>query len=100
MYFENEIVTNIDTDAASGNLVLQSMQDCDALIDKCKAERLSDKLRGHRKTGSLHCVAELPLVLVETLKAQGLDILHDRAALKKVLNDPEFSAFRTSNGRV
>lgn len=94
-----EIVTRYETDL-DGNFMVQSFQDCDELIKRCAHERAQDTLRGHRKTGTFHCVAELPVVLVEKLKAQGIDIINDTFARHRVLNSREFAVFRCSNGRV
>ena len=54
----------------------------------------------HVQPPTFRQVAEFPVALVEILRAKGLDILNDPAAMKKVLNDPEFAAFRTTAGRV
>lgn len=92
--------TKAHADEAAGVLAVQDVQDCEALLQQCADERASDVLRGHRKTGAFHCVAEFPVVLVDKLRGMGLDIMNDRDALKKVLNDPEFAAFRTSMGKA
>lgn len=75
-------------------------QNCDDLLARCKAARIEDKLRGFRRPGVFRCVAELPLALVELLQEQGMDILRDKEALRRVLNDPAFKAFRTTEGKV
>lgn len=93
-----DVVTRVMTNGET--TFLQDMQDCDELIAKCAEERAQDVLRGHRKVEPFRCVMEVPVVLVEALKAQGLDIINDRDALKRVANDPAFAAFRTSAGRV
>ena len=89
-------------DPASGDMLLQDAQDCDAVLERCAAERAADALRGHRKSGfmGLRCIAELPVVLVDALREQGLDIMQDKEALRRVLNDPQWAAFRCSQGRV
>lgn len=94
--------TDIDTliTQEGDTTFIQSVQECSDVLESCKEERAQDMLRGHRKTDSFHCVAELPMVLVEALRAQGIDIMNDTDALKMVLNSPEFKAFRTSGGRV
>lgn len=93
-----DIVTKATVDG--DRVFMQDMQDCGDLLAKCAEERAQDVLRGHRKTETFRCVAELPLVLVQELKSRGMDILADKEALKRVLNDPAFAAFRTSVGRV
>lgn len=75
-------------------------QDCGGLIERCTAARNADTLRGHQKPRPFRLVAELPVALVEVLKSQGVDVLADKEALRNVLNDPAFRAFRTTEGRV
>lgn len=98
--WNGETGTRAHVDEADGILAIQEIQDCTDVLQKCADERASDVLRGHRKPGSFHCVAEFPLVLVDKLRGMGLDIMNDRDALKRVLNDPEFAAFRTSLGKT
>ena len=75
-------------------------QECQDVIDRCTLARNADKLRGHRKPETYRCVAEIPLALVSLLKAQGIDIMQDPAAMRRLLNDPAFKAFRTTEGKV
>lgn len=98
--WNGETGTKAHVDDAAGVLAVQSVQDCSEVIRRCAEERAEDKLRGHRKTGAFHCVAEIPAALVDALRGRGLDIMNDREALKKVLNDPSFAAFRASNGKA
>lgn len=83
-------------------MFIQDSQECADVLESCKQERATDVLRGFRKTGYMgqRCLAEFPLVLVDALKAQGMDIINDRDALRKVLNDPEFAGFRCSTGKI
>ncbi len=96
----SEVVTRIGTDAVNGAFYVQSVQDCTDLLGKCRDERAVDVLRNYRKAKAFRCLAELPAALVEDLKAQGMDICTDREALRRVLNDPAFAAFRCSTGRI
>ena len=93
-----EVVTNGQVDG--GTVFLRDEQCVDELLSKCADERAQDGLRGHRKTAPFRCIMELPMVLVESLKAQGMDIIADKAALRRVVNDPAFAAFRTSAGKL
>lgn len=96
------IVSTIDVqDTVKGiEATVSITQECQDVIDRCTLARNADKLRGHRKTGTYHCVAEIPMALITLLKSQGIDLLEDREAMKKFLNDPAFKAFRTSEGKV
>ncbi len=89
-------------DRATGTMFLQDVQDCGEVMRRCAAERAEDRLRRFRKTADMGqcCLAEIPLVLVDALKAQGLDILGNRDDLRRFLNDPQWAAFRCSTGRV
>ena len=75
-------------------------QDCGELARRCTAARNADSLQGHRKPRAFRLVAEIPVALAEVLKAQGIDIMNDKKALRQVLNDPAFRVFRTTTGRV
>ncbi len=96
------ILSRVDVENGAGGskIHLTVEQNCDDLISRCTAARSLDKLRGHRKTSAFRCVAELPVALVEVFRSQGVDLLTDDDALRKVLNDPAFRAFRTTEGRV
>lgn len=54
--------------------------------------------RDHQKHGDWTHVAQIPLVVVQELKKQG--ILHDQKAMKRWLNDPQNRFFRTRPGSV
>ena len=95
---DGEVETHVTVDGDT--TFIQDIQDCTNLIDRCRETKALDVLRGHRKAETFRLVAELPVVLVEALKAQGIDIMTDNDALKRVLNDPAFAAFRTTEGRV
>jgi hypothetical protein len=83
-----------------GNVITVS-QEVDAVIKHCQAQRaVNDRLRGFRKPKTYQQVAEIPLALVEVLKAQGIDVLNDPEAMRRVLNDSAFAAFRTCGGKV
>ncbi len=79
---------------------LEVFQDCGDLIERCAAARNADILRGYQKPRTFRLVAELPVALVEVLAVRGVDVIGDREARRKVLNDPAFRAFRTTNGKV
>lgn len=96
------VQTRAKLDPATGDMYVFDIQECSDVIRRCTAERLQDKLRGHRKIPFMghQCVAEIPVVLVDALKAKGMDVLNDKEALRRFLNDPEWRAFRCSEGRV
>lgn len=93
---EAQTIIKVDDDFT----YIQDVQECSDVIQDCAYDRSNDIFRNFRKTDTFHEVAEIPMVLVDALKGMGMDIMNDEEALRKVLNDPEFKAFRTSLGRV
>ena len=78
--------------------VITVSQEVDEILERCAAMRAEQPAFG--KPPTFRQVAEFPAALAPILAAQGLDIINDPEALRKVLNDPEFAAFRTTTGRV
>ena len=97
-----DVIRTMTTREIKGGMELSFgvIQDCDDLIRRCTAARNADTLRGHAKPRAFRLVAELPLALVEVLAARGIDILNNKKELRKLLNDPAFRAFRTTQGRL
>ena len=89
-------------DAATGDMFLQDVQECEEVMRRCAAERAADAMRGNRKTPYMgqRCLAEIPVVLVDKLRGMGMDIMNDKEALRRFLNDPQWAAFRCSSGKV
>jgi len=50
--------------------------------------------------GDWHHVAAIPNVVLDDYKKRGIDLLRDKPALRRFLNDKDNRAFRTRPGRV
>lgn len=74
-------------------------QDVDPIIEQCRRIRNEDAMRGFRKLPDQRLAMRIPEAVVNGLLAQGIDIFRDPAALRRVVNSPEFAAFRTTEGR-
>ena len=80
-------------------LVVERVQDVAAIIEANK-KAANDAPTGWAHS-DFHHVASIPFVLVEKLKnEQGIDLLHDDAALKRFLNDPDNAFLRTKRGKI
>jgi hypothetical protein len=78
--------------------VITVSQEAGEIMERCAALRAAQPAFSRPRV--FRQVAEYPVALVALLAAQGLDIVNDPEARKKVLNAPEFAAFRTTSGKV
>lgn len=75
-----------------GDLVIETVQDCQPILDYVKEERERPVGKEWRK------VACIPLIFYDEAVRKGC--LHDKAYWHKWLNDPDHAAFRVWNGRI
>lgn len=83
----------LTTEDGDGTAHLHGEQDVQPVIDHCKDFR--DHVKPHE---NFRKVAEIPVVLVNQLKAEG--IWGDAKAVLKWLDKPENKPFRTWEGRL
>jgi hypothetical protein len=83
----------VTTEDGDGTAHLHSQQDVQPVIDYCKEHQ--ERVKPHE---NFRHVAELPMVLVQKLIAEG--IWGDSKALLKWLDKPENKPFRTYAGRL
>lgn len=81
-----------------GQWYLKQTQDVQDIIELNKAQYNSVDERARFKSANFNCMARLPLVVLEDLRAKG--ILADGKAFKKWLDQPENRFFRTRPGRL
>lgn len=80
------------------SVVVERMQDCEAIIE---ANKEMETYAPRNWSKDLHLVAQIPLVIIEKYKNEkGIDLLRDREALRKFLNDPDNKFMRTKAGRI
>jgi hypothetical protein len=77
---------------------INTVQDLGPVIDTVTTLREAHAVIGHRKSGQMTPVAEIPMIVYEQAVREGWD--DDDAAWKRWLNDPGNSAFRITSGRV
>jgi len=80
-----------------GIVTMESKQDVDDIVADAKARfRCFDERTPWK--GEFHHVARIPMTLVTQMMREG--IWGDKDAMRKWLNDPDNSVFRTRPGRV
>lgn len=83
-----------------GKTVFQRTQDCDPIVDRCKA--LHNE--GHHGTSEMRHVASIPLVIVERYcNDNGItfpEFMNGQEHIKRLCNDPDLSYFRVAPGHV
>ena len=75
-----------------GDLIIETRQNCQAILDYVKEERERPVGKEWRK------VACIPLVFYDKAVKEGW--LHDKAKWHAWLNDPDHAHFRVWNGRI
>jgi hypothetical protein len=94
----NEVLTNFHYDELDDKLTIERVQDVEPYIERNK--RLANHAPANWR-GEFHHVASIPLVVIEKVKKEtGMDLLKDREAMKRFLNDPDNKYFRTKLGTV
>lgn len=83
---------------SEGNI--SRMQDVTEIVRMNQAQQLEDRFKGFRIAPTFRKVASIPVAVIDIAKAQGLDILNDRDAMRYFLNHPDNRAFRTTLERV
>jgi hypothetical protein len=78
--------------------VITVSQEAGEIMERCAALKAAQPAFSRPRV--FRQVAEYPVALAALLAAQGLDIINDPEAMRKVLNDPALSAFRTTAGKV
>lgn len=95
------ITERLHIDEATQTAAIEMVADIEPIIERNKA--LYHDTDGYSPSREWKHVASIPLVVVEIWrKRYGVDVLAKEHAplLKKLLNDPEWRAFRTSPGRL
>ena len=97
--FDHDPLTGITRwfqyDDSDKSFTIQTQQETEELIEQNKRES-NDASSGW--TGDWHKVASIPLSIFVRLQKEG--IVNDQEAMKKWLNDPSNSFFRTKHGTV
>ncbi len=92
------VATKFHYDEQADRLYVERIQDVEPILNRNKA------LRNEASTnwqGDFHHVASIPLVIIEKVKNEtGVDLLKDKAAMKRFLNDPDNKFLRTKPGRI
>ncbi len=86
-----------------GNVTIETRQDISALLEANK--RLRNEFDGYKDKGDqhFHLYASIPPVVIEMWRNQyGVDVYNPAHAdgVKKLLNDPDWRALRTTEGTV
>lgn len=80
---------------------ISRMQDVTEIVRLNRAlQTEADRFKGFRIAPTFRKVASIPVAVIDIAKAQGLDILNDKDAMRRFLNDPQNRAFRTTLERV
>lgn len=86
-------------DEMEDRLTIQTIQDVEPILEANKRQFDVDDKRYKHET--MNHVARIPMVLIEKVRReQGIDLMHDEAALKRFLNDPENKFLRTKPGKL
>jgi hypothetical protein len=92
------ILTKYHYDESNDRLFIERIQDTNQIVDINKKAANSAQTNWR---GDLHHVASIPLVLIEKYKNEfGIDLMNDKEALKRFLNDPDNKFLRTKPGKV
>jgi hypothetical protein len=92
------VLTRAHYEEDGDKLIVERVQDVEPILNDNK--RALNNASSSWK-GEFHHVASIPLVIIEKYKNEkGIDLLKDKAALKKFLNDPDNKFFRTKPGRI
>lgn len=75
-----------------GDLIIETVQDCQPIIDHVK------QMRDLPVGKEWRLVASVPMCFFDKWAKEGS--LHDRAKMHRWLNDPDNAAFRVWNGRI
>ncbi len=82
-----------DPTKADAGFTLNTVEDCEPIVESAKVLR-----EDHKPRGDLKHVARVPVTVVERALREGW--FHDQAAWNRWLNDPDNRAFRVWEGRV
>ena len=96
----SEITTRYKWDPAEEVLHIIQHQDVEPILDLNKKEYASHRRGERRKSETMNLVARIPVNVVDIYRQRGIDLLNDRKALRKFLNDPDNRYFRTRPGKV
>lgn len=97
----DSIVENMHFDNVDKKMIIEHKQDIEPILDHIKERR--ENGGGVSREGDLRYAGSLPEAVVrEWLKVRGLTMesLSDRDVVRRLLNDPDNSAFRIWGGRV
>ena len=83
-----------------GKMTVQRTQDCDPIAELCKAQQSS----GNVGTSEMKLAARIPFVMIEAYcnrnNLEFSEVMQNPVHMKRMVNDPDLSAFRVWKGRV
>ncbi len=95
---DEPIATRVHYEESGDKLIIERTQDVEPILDTNK--RIANDAPTNWK-GEFHHVASIPLILIEKYKNEkGIDLMKDKAAMKRFLNDPDNKFIRTKPGRI
>jgi hypothetical protein len=94
------IQTSAEIDA--GKLIIARSADVSPIIDDVK--QIKSVTDGKSKSGDMYHLGRIPAIVIEQyLNQHGVtyrDFLQDRTHINRILNDPDYAAFRVWEGQV
>jgi hypothetical protein len=89
-------------DQATEQTTIERVQNVNPILEACKERRLYDADNGFTPSRDFKHVACLPDVVVANLYKKGINIYHPDAweYVKSMLDGPDWSAWRTSKGKI
>ena len=83
-----------------GKMTVERTQDCDPIAELCKAQQAS----GQVGSSDMKLAARIPYVMVEAYcnrhNVEFSEVMQNPVHMKRMVNDPDLSAFRVWKGRV
>jgi hypothetical protein len=93
-----DIYVDVDADGGFVFSQVQRTRSFQTFVNETRAEANRTKTRRKRTQDHVQHVAEIPLIVVNRLMAEG--IWGDQERMKKWLNDPSHRDFRTGGGTL
>lgn len=89
-------------DESNYKLIVATQQDIEPISRMCIEKQKQGRKANSFKNGAFTHVAEIPLVVVEMWKKEGVDLFNrnDWKEIKRRLNSPDYSYLRCWNGKI
>jgi hypothetical protein len=98
LLIDEPVQTRVHYEEDGDRLIIQRIQDVEPILEANKAK--ANDARTDWK-GEFHHVASIPLVIIEKYKNEkGIDLMKDKAAMKRFLNDPDNKFLRVKPGKI